>query len=445
MLQNRRLPCPIAAEPLAGDRPSGSPSICATATSSWSTAPISCRRMKRDAHAEYRAGHIPGAVFFDIDAISRSFDRAAAHAARRRRNSARPSARSASATSDTIVVYDSAGLYSARRGCGGRSASSAPRTSSSSTAGCRNGKRKAGRWRPATSKRAPRQIQGRDQCRRGRDACRRAHGADRRQRAGRRCALRPSASAARRRSRGRGCAPATCRARSTCPTPAGRERPPGRARAHRAKRSPTAASISTSRSSRRCGSGVTAAILTFALDAIGKEPKGLYDGSWAEWGARARSSRRTQAEPSAKWTRLQCAPPVALVTGGAQRHRPRHRAPSARRRLARRRRRSAESGLRRAFPRGSAQRVAHRRRRRATKRPRRRRSSRMLERFGRLDARGLQCRHHDPQAAAPTDARRMAPRARHQSDRDVSARARGREAAAQGATARSSPSPRRAR
>ncbi len=35
-----------------------------------------------------------------------------------------------------------------------------------------------------------------------------------------------------------------------------------------------------------CGSGVTAAILTFALDSIGKEPKGLYDGSWAEWGGR---------------------------------------------------------------------------------------------------------------------------------------------------------------
>jgi thiosulfate/3-mercaptopyruvate sulfurtransferase len=35
-----------------------------------------------------------------------------------------------------------------------------------------------------------------------------------------------------------------------------------------------------------CGSGVTAAILTFALDSLGKEAKGLYDGSWAEWGAR---------------------------------------------------------------------------------------------------------------------------------------------------------------
>ncbi len=35
-----------------------------------------------------------------------------------------------------------------------------------------------------------------------------------------------------------------------------------------------------------CGSGVTAAILWLALDSIGKPPKALYDGSWSEWGGR---------------------------------------------------------------------------------------------------------------------------------------------------------------
>jgi thiosulfate/3-mercaptopyruvate sulfurtransferase len=34
-----------------------------------------------------------------------------------------------------------------------------------------------------------------------------------------------------------------------------------------------------------CGSGVSAAILWLALDSIGSTPKALYDGSWAEWGS----------------------------------------------------------------------------------------------------------------------------------------------------------------
>jgi thiosulfate/3-mercaptopyruvate sulfurtransferase len=36
-----------------------------------------------------------------------------------------------------------------------------------------------------------------------------------------------------------------------------------------------------------CGSGVTAAVLTLALETIGHKDNSLYDGSWSEWGGRS--------------------------------------------------------------------------------------------------------------------------------------------------------------
>ena len=69
---------------------------------------------KRDAHAEYEQRHIPGAVFFDIDAISDPAttlpnmlpDAALFSAAMRRLGIG---------DSDFVVFYDGAGIYSAPR------------------------------------------------------------------------------------------------------------------------------------------------------------------------------------------------------------------------------------------------------------------------------------------------------------------------------------------
>ncbi|MFB2551558.1 3-mercaptopyruvate sulfurtransferase [Ensifer soli] len=36
-----------------------------------------------------------------------------------------------------------------------------------------------------------------------------------------------------------------------------------------------------------CGSGVTAAVITLALQSLGHTENGLYDGSWSEWGGRS--------------------------------------------------------------------------------------------------------------------------------------------------------------
>src|SRR3954449_890728 len=70
--------------------------------------------MKRDAAAEYLAGHIPGAVRFDIDAIS-DHSNPLPHMLPDHKQFASEVGALGIADSDTIVVYDGAGMFSAPR------------------------------------------------------------------------------------------------------------------------------------------------------------------------------------------------------------------------------------------------------------------------------------------------------------------------------------------
>ena len=44
-----------------------------------------------------------------------------------------------------------------------------------------------------------------------------------------------------------------------------------------------------------CGSGVTASVLLFALDILGKNDTVLYDGSWSDWGTDPDTPKETGA------------------------------------------------------------------------------------------------------------------------------------------------------
>jgi len=69
---------------------------------------------KRDAKAEYLAAHIPGAVFFDIDAIA-DHSTELPHMLPGPEQFGKAVGKLGIAETDTIVVYDGSGLYSAPR------------------------------------------------------------------------------------------------------------------------------------------------------------------------------------------------------------------------------------------------------------------------------------------------------------------------------------------
>jgi thiosulfate/3-mercaptopyruvate sulfurtransferase len=239
--------------------------------------------MKRNAREEYLAAHIPGAVFFDIDAIS-DHTNPLPHML--------PSAEGFSSAmralgigdGETIVIYDGLGLYGAPRVWWTFRAFGA-REVFILDGGLPKWKAESRPIESGEVKRMPRHFTARLDHSAVADVAdvQKALASGSAQVVDARATERFRGEAPEPRAGLRsGHMPGALNVPYTTLLEEGRLRPREElAAAFAAGGVDTAKPVITS-----CGSGVTAAILTFALDALGKERSSVYDGSWTEWGGR---------------------------------------------------------------------------------------------------------------------------------------------------------------